>query len=95
MPKPLVRYFYRFYFECPDPDCQTGMIYVCKDFERRQDKELQAPQEGQCSTCDQKSSPIDADKAVRRTVEQRKNGKWSMLRILGNQGEEWNSGPSA
>lgn len=91
VPKPFIRYYYRFDFECPH--CSAGMIYVFVVVERRREKLLEAPQRGRCSMCN-RDSCIDARKAIRRTVEQRKNGTWSVLRILDSQGE-WKSGPTA
>lgn len=87
MPKPSIRYRYQFAFECPV--CSTGIVQCNLSSDRRRDKILDAPREGDCPECDWRGR-IDAEKAIYRIVEQQKNGKWTLLRILDSQGE-WKS----
>jgi hypothetical protein len=96
MPRPGISYIYRYDFECPDLECKAGLICVIRVFKRRQDKKhLHARVEDcYCSECEQPFQ-IDADKAIRRTVEKLKDGTWSTLLVLDDEGKEvFSSGPS-
>jgi transcription elongation factor Elf1 len=94
MPRVRILYIYSFYFECPNPKCQSGLICVFRFVKRRQDKGLQVPQKGRCSACG-RSFKFDANKAIRRTVDKWKNKVWSTLLVLDEQGKEVrSSGPS-
>jgi hypothetical protein len=72
------------------------LICLFRVSRHRQDKKhLHARLEGcYCPEC-RKSFEIDADKALRRTVEKLKDGAWSMLLVMDDEGKIVRSnGPS-